>query len=421
MAISDGLERMEALLKELGNPEKDFKAIHVAGTNGKGSTAVMIASILEKAGHSVGLYTSPHLETECERVQIWDGSHRMIDQAEFDALKEKVRDAADNVKKTLHCNDVTFFEVYTAAAYLWFREQDPDYVVLETGLGGRLDSTNTIEKPLVCVITQIGLDHTAQLGNTIIKIAREKAGIIKPGVPVVSQTEGSLVSGVLKKAAEEKGSEFIDVSAMYDFGQGVRPRGRNESKQKIPFDSIQMIGIHQLRNAATAVEAVKASGISVTDEAVEKGLSEAFLPGRFEILGKAGDRGPCFIIDGAHNPDAIEALTKAYSAFAAANKIKRTLVIFGCMKDKNSVRMVQLLTGGLKGCSYAAAAVDYERAEDPSRIKELFSECGRGCRTFGTAREAYGYAKDSGFECVLACGSIYLAGEMRELFNSDHN
>lgn len=425
MAISDGLERMEALLKELGNPEKDFKVIHVAGTNGKGSTAVMIASILEKAGYSVGLYTSPHLETECERVQIWDGSRRMIDQAEFDALKEKVRAAADDVKKTLHCSDVTVFEVYTAAAYLWFKEKDPDYVVLETGLGGRLDSTNTIEKPLVSVITQIGLDHTAQLGNTIIKIAREKAGIIKPGVPVVSQTQGSLVSGVLKKAAEEKGSDFIDVSAIYDFDQLVRPHGRShgrkEPKESLPFDSVAMIGLHQLRNAATAVEAVKASGISVPDEAVEKGLSEAFLPGRFEVLGKAGDRSPCFIVDGAHNPDAIEALTKAYSAFAAANKIKRTLVIFGCMKDKNSVRMVQLLTGGLKGCSYAATAVDYERAEDPSRISELISECGRRCRTFGTVSEAYGYAKDSGFECVLACGSIYLAGEMRELFNSDHN
>ena len=421
MAISDGLERMEALLKELGDPEKDFKVIHIAGTNGKGSTAVMIASILEKAGYSVGLFTSPHLETECERVQIWDGSHRMIEQAEYDALKDKVRVASDNVKKTLHCNDATFFEIYTAAAYLWFKEQDPDYVILEAGLGGRLDSTNTIEKPLVSVITQIGLDHTAQLGNTIIKIAREKAGIIKPGVPVVSQTQGSLVSGVLKKAAEEKGSEFIDVSAMYDFGQGVRPRGRKETKEKALLDSVSMIGLHQLCNAATAVEAVRASGISVPDEAVEKGLSEAFLPGRFEILGKAGGKGPCFIIDGAHNPDAIEALTKTYSAFAAANKIKRTLVIFGCMKDKNSVRMVQLLTGGLKGCSYAAAAVDYERAEDPSRICELISGCGRGCKSFGTVSEAYRYAKDSEFECVLACGSIYLAGEMRELFNSDHN
>ena len=421
MAISDGLERMEALLKELGDPEKDFKVIHIAGTNGKGSTAVMIASILEKAGYSVGLYTSPYLETECERVQIWDGSHRMIDQAEFDALKGKVRAAAEDVKKTLHCSDATFFEVYTAAAYLWFKEQAPDYVILETGLGGRLDSTNTIEKPLVSVITQIGLDHTAQLGKTIIKIAREKAGIIKPGVPVVSQTQGSLVSGVLKKAAEEKGSEFIDVSAMYDFGTGAGSHGPKDSKEKILFDSVSMIGLHQLRNAATAVEAVRASGISVTDEAVEKGLSEAFLPGRFEILGKAGDKGPCFIIDGAHNPDAIEALTKTYSAFASANKIKRTLVIFGCMKDKNSVRMVQLLTGGLKGCSYAAAAVDNERAEDPSRISELISECGRGCKTFGTVSEAYDYAKGSGFECVLACGSIYLAGKMRELFNSDHN
>lgn len=406
MSSFDGLERMEALLKELGDPEKDFKVIHIAGTNGKGSTAVMIASVLEEAGYSVGLYTSPHLETECERVQIWDGVHRMIEQDEFDRLKEKVRSASENVKKTLHTTDPTVFEVYTAAAYLWFRERDPDYIVLETGLGGRLDSTNTIEKPLVTVITQVGMDHTAQLGNTIFRIAREKAGIIKPGVPVVSQMGDSMVKGVLKKAAAEKGAKFIDVSEIY---------GESDMASAIP--ELSMMGAHQMRNAATAMEAIKASGIEVSAEAMENGLACAFLPGRFEVFGSEEDGGPLWVIDGAHNPDAIEALTKTYTEFARANKIKRTLVIFGCMKDKNSVRMVQLLTGGLKGCSYAATAVDYERAEDPERIGELIASCGRGCHVFDTVREAWEYAKDTGFECVLACGSIYLAGEMRELMS----
>ena len=183
-----------------------------------------------------------------------------------------------------------------------------------------------------------------------------------------------------------------------------------------------MIGAHQMRNAATAIEAIKAAGIEVSDEAVETGLANAYLPGRFEVLdpggdsGDAGTAGPLWIIDGAHNPDAVKALTKTYTEFARANKIKRTLVIFGCMKDKDSVRMVQLLTGGLKGCSYAAAAVDYERAEDPERIGELIAACGRGCHVFGTVREAYEYAKDSNYECVLVCGSIYLAGGFRGLF-----
>jgi dihydrofolate synthase/folylpolyglutamate synthase len=165
----------------------------------------MIASMLEAAGYRVGLYTSPHLETECERVQLWDGEHRMIDQSELDGLREKV-------KNTLHSEEPTVFEVYTAAAYLWFKEQAPDYVVLETGLGGRLDSTNTIEKPLVTVITQVGLDHTAELGNTIFRIAREKAGVIKDGVPVVSQTPDLSVKNILRRTASEKGAEFIDAS-----------------------------------------------------------------------------------------------------------------------------------------------------------------------------------------------------------------
>ncbi|MCQ2563673.1 MAG: bifunctional folylpolyglutamate synthase/dihydrofolate synthase [Mogibacterium sp.] len=410
MASFDGLERMKALLAALGDPEAGFRAIHIAGTNGKGSTAVMTASILEEAGYSVGLFTSPHLEDECERVQIWDGTHRMIEQSELDSLKERVYSVEEDVKKTLHNAELeygklTVFEVYTAAAYLYFAKEQPDYAVLETGLGGRLDSTNTLEKPLVSVITQVGLDHTAQLGNTIFKIAREKAGIIKPGVPVVSQTGDTNTKNIFRRVAAENGSKFIDVSEVAD------------SYRKY---ELAMKGGHQTRNAATAVEAIKAAGIEVSEEAIENGLANAWLPGRFEILNDEPGEEPVFIIDGAHNPDAISELVKTYEAFSHTNKIKRTLVIFGCMKDKNSVRMVQLLTGGLKGCSYAAAAVDYERAEDPERIGELIAGCGHGCMVFESTREAYEYAKDSGFQCILTTGSIYLAGEMRTLFMKDH-
>ena len=409
MASFDGLERMKALLEALGSPESGFRAIHIAGTNGKGSTAVMTASILEEAGYSVGLFTSPHLEEERERIQIWDGAHHMIEQAELDALKNRVYSAEEDVKKTLHnagleYGKLTVFEVYTAAAYLYFAERQPDYVVLETGLGGRLDSTNTLEKPLVSVITQVGLDHTAQLGNTIFKIAREKAGIIKPGVPVVSQTADLNTKNVFRRVAAENGSEFIDVSAAVD------------SFRK--YD-LAMKGEHQIRNAATAALAIRAAGIEVSEEAMENGLANAWIPGRFEVLNEDESERPLFIIDGAHNPDAVSELVKTYEAFSRTNKIKRTLVIFGCMKDKNSLRMVQLLTGGLRGCSYAAAAVDYERAEAPERIGELIAGCGRGCMVFESTREAYEYAKDSSFECILTAGSIYLAGEMRTLFMKD--
>ena len=389
---------MNALLSALGNPEADFRAIHIAGTNGKGSTSVMTASILEEAGFTVGLYTSPHLENECERVQIWDGTHRMIEQARFDELKSVARKAVENA---------TVFEIYTAAAYMYFAEMKPDYVVLETCLGGRLDSTNTISKPLVSVITQVGLDHTAELGNTIFKIAHEKAGIIKPGVPVVSQTPDLNVKNVFRRTAAEKGCEFIDVSAVFDKYRDLE---------------LSMKGEHQIRNAATAVEAIKAAGIEVSDEAVRIGLANAYLPGRFEILNEntAGTEEPFFIIDGAHNPDAIEALTRTLTKFAAEHRIKRIYVIFGCMKDKNYTRMIQLLTENMRGCTYATAAVDYGRAEDPERLGEMFASCGRSCIVCESAAEAYEISKDGKYGCVLVTGSIYLAGELRSLYLQDH-
>ncbi|MBR0399415.1 MAG: bifunctional folylpolyglutamate synthase/dihydrofolate synthase [Mogibacterium sp.] len=391
MAAADGLERMKALLAELGNPEQGLKAIHIAGTNGKGSTAVMIASVLESAGYKVGLFTSPHLETECERIQIWDGRHRMISADHLEELRQGIF-AAKAGKSGLHV-----FEVYTAAAYCWFQEENVDYAVLECGLGGRLDSTNTIEKPLVSVITHISLDHTAELGRTIIKIANEKAGIIKPNVPVVSQSPEMMVSNVLRRRAEEKGCSFVDVSELF---------GKYRSYK------LAMAGEHQIRNAATAAEAVKAAGIEVSEEALRTGLEKAVIPGRFEVLGES----PYFIVDGSHNPDATEELCNTFADFARKNKIKRALVIFGCMKDKNYGRMIQLLTGSLKGCNYAAVSAESERSEDPERIGEAFVSAGKKCICYDSVREAFDDAIASNYECVLITGSIYLAGAMRTYY-----
>lgn len=412
MASFDGLDRMNALLSALGNPEADFKAIHIAGTNGKGSTAVMTASILEEAGFTVGLYTSPHLEDECERVQIWDGTHRMIEQAHFDELKYRVRAAEADVKETLHnegkeAGKLTVFEVYTAAAYLYFAEMKPDYVVLETGLGGRLDSTNTLEKPLVCVITQVGLDHTAELGRTIFRIAHEKAGIIKPGVPVVSQTPDLNVKNIFMRTAAEKGCEFIDVSSVVDSYRGFE---------------LSMKGEHQIRNAATAVQAIRAAGIEVPDDAVRTGLANAYLPGRFDVLNEEsrGEGEPYFIVDGAHNADAVRVLTETFNAFTREHKLKRNLVIFGCMKDKDYNRMIQLLVGNMKGCTFATAAVDYGRAEDPEHLGEIFAAYGKSCIVCESAAEAYEISGDGNYGSVLVTGSIYLAGELRSLYLQDN-
>ena len=398
MPNPNGFARFKRILAELGNPEKEFKAIHIAGTNGKGSTSIMTASILETAGYKVGLYTSPHLETECERVQIWDGTHRMIEQDHFNDLMSRAREAGEKIlKEDGDSGKLTLFEIYTAAAFMFFEEETPDYIVLECGLGGRLDMTNTLERPLASVITQVGLDHTAELGSTIYKIAHEKAGIIKPGVPVVSQSAELAVKNILKRTAEEKGCRFIDVSQLIDSYRNCE---------------IRMRGTHQIKNAAAAAEAVRASGIPVSEDDIRKGLARAFLPGRFEILSE----NPYWIIDGAHNPDAIDALTDTFNAFAREHKLKRSLVIFGCMKDKNCARMIQLLTDKLRGVRYAAAAVSYSRAEDPEVIGGRFTERGRSCICYESVEEAYHDAINSNYECVLITGSIYIAGAMRGYF-----
>ena len=423
MPNPNAFERMKLMLDELGNPESNFRAFHIAGTNGKGSTAVMIASILEAAGYSVGLYSSPHLENECERVQFWMGGvHRMIGQEHFEELMGVIRD----VRRRVWGDETSLFDVYTGAAYLYFDEVRPDYVVLETGLGGRLDMTNTLEHPLVSVITHIGLDHTAELGDTVYKIAREKAGIIKAGVPVVSQSPELAVKNVIRGIAEEKGCRFIDASALVC---------------KYADYEIRMRGKHQLMNAVTAAEAVIVSGAAAAEADIRRGLARAVLPGRFEILKSPGDlhgraadwgnaaaeaapaglcRGPKWIvIDGGHNPDAIASLTETFNEWAGENKIKRTRVIFGCMKDKNSPHMVQLFAENMRGCSFGAAAVDYDRAEDPGMLGKLFEARGCSCIVYSSAEEAFSEAIASDFDCVLVAGSIYIAGAMRG-FYLDH-
>jgi dihydrofolate synthase/folylpolyglutamate synthase len=260
--------------------------------------------------------------------------------------------------------------------------------------------TNTLEKPLVSVITQVGLDHTGELGNTIYKIAHEKAGIIKPGVPVVSQSPELAVKNIIRRAAAEKGCSFTDVSACFD----------NYRKY-----SLGMRGEHQLRNAATACEAIKAAGIPVPGDAVSRGLAAAVHPGRFEVLSEK----PYWIVGGAHNPDAVNALCDEFNKFTREHRIKRSLVIFGCMKDKDSARMIQLLISRLRGARYAVTAVDYDRAEDPEVLGGIFTANGRGCICCESVKEAFDIARTSGFECVLITGSIYLAGAMRGYFLAD--
>ena len=394
MATSDGLKRMNKLLEILDNPEKDFSVLHIAGTNGKGSTAVMMASVLEASGYSVGLYTSPHLENICERIQIWDGEHRMISESDWDRLAEKVDAAAESIEKEF--GRLHYFERITAIAYLYYAEVNPDYIVLETGLGGRLDSTNTISKPLVTTFTQIGLDHTKELGNTIFKIIHEKAGIIKPGVPVVSQDNNITVQQILSKVAAENGCEFVDVSAQ---------------RSKFKNYQLGMKGMYQVDNAATAVLSIRAAGIGLTEKAVEDGLKNAVIPGRFEMIGE----NPLWILDGAHNPDAMQSALDTFNFVCRNKKIKKKLVVFGCMQDKNYQSMIQLINRNTHACDIVTVSVNDDRGADPETLAGVFIRAGHDCSVCNDAEAVLDYVRTGDYECVLIIGSIYLAGTMRKL------
>ena len=394
MAISDGLERMNKMLEMLGNPEKDFRVIHIAGTNGKGSTAYMIASILEQAGYSLGLYTSPHLIDICERIQIWSNeNHEMIDSNDYKRFEDKVNAAHSKITEL---GDLHYFERVTAIAYLYFAEKKPDYVILECGLGGRLDSTNTIERPLVSVITQIGLDHTAELGETIYEIAKEKAGIIKPNVPIVSQTSDAVAKKIFKDRASELGSKFVDAIEL-----------RSEFEEY----ELGMKGIHQIDNAATAVAAIKTAEISVSDEAIEKGLAKAVNPGRFEILAE----NPYLIIDGAHNNDAIKASILTIQNFIKINKIKKYIIVLGCMQDKDYSMMIRTLCTELRGCDFATVGIDDIRSADPHTLGECFVNNDRNCTVYDEVDDSIRELSEQNYETVIYLGSIYLAGAVKQI------
>lgn len=403
MAASDGLYRMKRLLEVLDHPEDGIKALHIAGTNGKGSTAVFMAAVLEATGYTVGLYTSPHLEVYNERIQIWNGEHRMIDDDDYSRLESQVNAAESEIRADINpetgdlIGDLHFFEKITAVAYLYYAETKPDYVVLECGLGGRLDSTNTLEHPLVSVLTQIGLDHTEQLGRTIFKIIREKAGIIKAGVPVVTQSDNLAEQQIIHGIAKEKGCNYVDVA---------------DHKKDFHKYALGMKGSYQLDNAATAVLAIKAAGIEISDKAVEEGLKKAVIPGRFEVLSEK----PYWIIDGAHNPDALSAAIDTFNSYKREKKIAKTLVLFGCMNDKNYVRMIQLMHQNFRNCDFMTVDFDNERGASAEMLAQYITECGHECMICDSVDEAFELASSQNYECVLTIGSIYLAGAIRNKF-----
>ena len=390
------LDRMFALMDALGNPQNAYPIIHVAGTKGKGSTSALCASALMAAGYKVGLYTSPHLEDYCERIQI-DASP--LAHGQLVALVDEVRPAVARVPK------LTTFEITTAIGFLAFARAGVDAAVVEVGLGGRLDATN-VATPRVSVITSLSMDHMAVLGDTLAKIAGEKAGIIKEGVPVVSAPQKEEALEVLLRVAREKNASLTVVGRDVEFEllesslDGQKFRIQN-SEFRIP-----LLGSHQLINAATAYAALQASGLSVSEEAIQKGFSQVKWPARFEVA----RREPPVIFDSAHNDDSFARLRETLETYFPGRPV---YLIFGASEDKNIPGMFREMKPKIK--KLIATRADHPRALEVEKIlgladqAQVKNEAATPVRA-ALARALELSAKDGSI--VLSAGSMFVTAEV---------
>ena len=357
-----GLERINKLLDALGHPEREMKYIHIGGTNGKGSTSSMIAEILGEEGYRVGLYTSPYVRRFNERMRILGVE---ISDAALAEITSLVRPFADAMS-----DKPTEFELITAIAFEYFRRGGCDVVVLEVGMGGRLDSTNVIDSPLLSIITGISLDHVAFLGDTVEKIAFEKAGIIKSGCPVLFGGSDSGALEVISKVALEKDSPLYTVDYSALSVKSMSLSGTEFSYKDRSGLKISLLGAYQPRNAAIVLDAVKIlneRGLEISDESVKKGLSKAKWPARFEIILNS----PTVIFDGAHNAEGIAAAVKSIKEYFGDKKLA---VFTGVLSDKDYVAIAKSLS---EVTSHAFTITpDNPRALSAGRYADILAELG---------------------------------------------
>lgn len=411
-----GLSRIRRLLMLMGNPEEKFRIIHVAGTNGKGSTSHYLRSILVQAGYKTGMFTSPHINTYNERIQV---NYDNISDADFERIADYVMSFKEQLAEEGY-GYPSLFEILNVMAYQYFAEQNIDYMISEVGIGGRNDCTNAIPAPVVTLITQIGLDHTEILGDTIEEVACQKAGIIKSNVPVITSSWESEVEAVIREEAEEKNAPFASVndcrytiSDKYELSDEGCTQSFDLACDGIEYKNIRisMLGEHQVRNAIAAILAIRASGIAVTEDELRAGLVKAVNPGRFEVLGTK----PYFVIDGAHNMNGLKASIEAFNnVFGNANN-KKTLVLFGCFKDKDFRGMIDTLGTEFSSCSFIATMPEGGRALNSDMIKSILESEGLECRNIPEPSEAYKAAIDGDYDIIYVLGSIYLISEIRNM------
>ncbi len=392
-----GLERIGALCEALGNPQNDLKFIHVAGTNGKGSTCSMLSSVLRAAGYRTGLYTSPYIRFFNERMCV-DGEP--ISDGELAEITSYVRPFADAMT-----DKPTEFELITAIAFEYFKRHACDVVVLEAGMGGRLDSTNIIRNPLLSVITGIALDHVAFLGDTVEKIAAEKAGIIKDGAPVLFGGEDRAAKAVIERKAMDKGSAFYTVP----YGKIANLRA-DLSGSTFDFDgrkdlNICLLGMYQPRNASLVVRAaelLRERGCSISEEALRKGLAAARWQGRFEII----SRDPLMIFDGAHNPQGIGSAVESIKQYFGEEKV---YLLTGVLRDKDYTAIAKdLATVASRAFTLTP---DSPRALSSEEYAETLRAAGIAAESFSTLRGALDAAREAAKRDgvpLICLGSLYV-------------
>ena len=400
--IKPGLERITLLLKLVGNPQNSLQCVQVAGTNGKGSVCCMLSNIFRAAGKKTGLFISPYVVCFNERIQI-NGEY--IPTPALEQLCERLRPAAEQVAKQL-ADPVTEFEFITALAFLWFYQNGCEVVVLETGLGGRLDSTNVVAKNLVSVITKINLDHTRVLGSTVAQIAGEKCGIIKPGSAVISSNEQlPEAEQVILQAAAKQNNRLILANTKEMSGVTVTPFGSSFCYCGLNL-KINLPGRHQLFNAAQSVEAALYLGLPKA--AIVNGLAAAQFPCRLEVLQKA----PLIVIDGAHNPDGAETLAAYLKEFNL-----RPAAVVGMMADKDCTRVLQTVVP-LCAKLFTVTVQANPRSLPAEQLAALAKNYAPGvtvAKNYGQAlQQAFALQQSSGCPVVLF-GSLYLAADLRPL------
>jgi dihydrofolate synthase/folylpolyglutamate synthase len=404
-----GLENIKDLLNRLDNPQDKFKYIHVAGTNGKGSVTAMLSHILCEGGYKVGTFVSPYLENFTERIQV---NLQEIPRQELAHITQRVKEKVDEMV-SLGRNHPTEFEIVTAIGLVYFAQQKIDIAVVEVGLGGRLDSTNVVDEPLLSIITSIDFDHMNILGNTLGEIAFEKAGIIKKGRPVVSYPQLEEAFSVIQEVARDRNAPLYEVSPGQISPIKISPKGSifNFRFRDIEYKDLilGLIGEHQLKNAATAltaIEVIRSLGIVIPKQAIYSGLSNTRWPGRLEKVME----NPSVIIDGAHNSSGAEALAQAINTYFADDEI---ILVIGILGDKEVDAIISKL------CPLAHRVIvtrpDNPRAMKPEELGKKVLRYSHTVEVEPNITKAIDKAIDlSGQQgVVLICGSLYLAGIAR--------